>query len=139
MDPKAKEHLEHWKELHQLYPNGVCPVQCQCMGDGWYAMCDGLEARMERFHDDIEEWSVIDNTPPPIVPTKTLMMNVAGRSYWNYREETDNSDKNNHRTERIFRQDLHLPPCVHNQMSENIDLILLDLHKMVVEKVAELH
>jgi hypothetical protein len=63
------------------------------------------------------------------------MMNVAGRSYWCYREDKDNAVDHNAKRERIFQPDLPLPPCVHNQMSENIDLILLDLQKMFVDKV----
>jgi len=105
------------------------------MGDGWYAMCDNLEAQMECFHQDIDDWSAVGSISPPPVPTKTHMMNVAGRSYWSYREEKDNSDPNDHKCERIYRQDLPLPPCVHNQMSENVDLILIDLQKMFVDKV----
>jgi hypothetical protein len=135
MDPNAEENLDHWSQLHDLYPNGVCPLKCNCMGDGWYAMCDNLEALMERFHQDIDDWNAVGSTSPPPVPTKTHMMNVAGRSYWCYREDKDNAVDHHAKRERIFQPDLPLPPCVHNQMSENIDLILLDLQKMFVDKV----
>jgi len=131
MDPNAQENVDHWSQLHDLYPNGVCPLKCLCMGDGWDAMCESLEVHMERFH----EWSAAGSTSPPPVPTKSFMMNVAGRSYWRYREESDNSDKDNHNSERIFKQDLPLPPCIHNHMSHNIDLILIDLHEMFIDKV----
>ena len=135
MDPIAQDNLYHWSQLHDLYPNGVCPLKCQCMGDAWYAMCDNLEAHTERFYQDIEDWNAVGSISPPPVPTKTHLMNVAGRSYWSYREETDNSDQDKLLSERIFQPDLPLPPCVHNQMSANVDLILLDLQKMFVEKV----
>jgi len=135
MDPNAEQNLDHWSQLHDLYPNGVCPLKCECMGDGWYAMCDNLESHMECFHQDIDDWSAVGSTSPPPVPTKVHMMNVAGMSYWSFREEQAKSEPDIHQRGRIFQQDLLLPLCVHNQMSENIDLILLDLQKMFVDKV----
>ena len=105
------------------------------MGDGWYAMCDSLEAYIECYQEDIDDWSP-GSTSAPTVPTKTCLMNVAGISYWSYREnrDKDNSDQDSH-GDRIYKQELPLPPCVHNNMTENIDLILVDLRQMYIDKV----
>ena len=133
MDPNAQENFDHWTHLHTIYPNGICPSKCQCMADGWDIMCENLEADVERFHEEINEWTVVENITLPLLPSKTHMMNVAARSYWYYREERENCDQNIHGC--IFRQDLPLPPCIHNKMSENIDLVLKDLQVVLDNKI----
>jgi hypothetical protein len=131
MDPNAQQNLDHWTHLHTIYPNDICPSNCHCMANGWDIMCENLEFEIEQFHEKINEWNAIESTILPLLPSKTHMMNVAARSYWNYREERENSNTSIHGY--IFRNDHPLPPCVHNKISENIDLILKDLQEVLDE------
>ena len=135
MDPNAQDNLDRWTYLHTIYPNGVCPSNCQCMGDSWNIMCENLETDIERFHEQINEWTAVESSTRPLVPTKIYMMNVAARSYWNYREERENSAVDVQVNRNVFRTDLPLPPCVHNRMSENIDAILRDLQEVFDNQV----
>jgi hypothetical protein len=131
MDPNAHGNLLQWTQLQTLFPNGVCPRNCQCMGDAWYAMCESLESPMEVYHEKLDKWVAGGISLSPAVPSKTTMMGIAADAYWRHLEEAIPKDNQ----ERIYNICLPLPPCIHNNMSENIDLILQDLEEMRANKV----
>ena len=119
MDPKAQDNLDHWTHLQTIYPNGVCPLKCQCMGAAWYVVYDSLGSPMELFHDDIQMWVPGGTALPPAIPYKDSMMEIAASAYWHHQEETVNSvsAKRNHK--RIYNLYLPLPPCIHNNNKEH--------------------
>ncbi len=98
-------------------------------------MCESLKSPMELFHDDIQMWVPGGTTLPPAIPSKARMMEIAAHAYWHHQEETVNSDSAKCNHERIYNVYLPLPPCIHNNMMENIDLILKDLEEMRINKV----